>query len=256
MSSQTVQHIKAHFLTTKQFNDKQNPAADELWFTKMPHWIHYSDGGCLGIITQPTVSGNEIYFYSGASFIVHCGKYADGTNKNQIVYIDEDKYVTVNDDGQYCFDEYGNIVVGAIEYDAETNTVSVDGVSGNYTKAVQSFTYDGSIVTLSDDIKPISFGGGVKFTQNGNYWEIDYGNGLIEQGGINSITSNTQYISFPTPMKDNSYQIYIAGRGSSYYYGNGGCIYNSYSVTQNGFYYYSYTSYVQSVYWSVKGLKS
>ena len=65
MSSQTVQQIKAHFLTSKEFNDKQNPAANELWFTKLPHWLKYSQSHCLGITTQPSASGDEINFYAG-----------------------------------------------------------------------------------------------------------------------------------------------------------------------------------------------
>ena len=128
MSSENIAALAAHFLTSKQFNDKQNPSARELWFVKLPHWLNYCNSPCLGITTQPTTSGNEINFYAGASFVVHLGKYADGTLKNQIVYIDSDKYTTVSSEGSYCFDASGNMVTGTITYNEATNKVSVNGV--------------------------------------------------------------------------------------------------------------------------------
>ena len=154
MSSEQIENLKIHFLTTKQFNDKQSPAANELWLTKLPHWIGYTSGSCLGITTQPTASGNEIDFYAGASFVVCCGKYADGTLKNQIVYIDSDKYATVSAGGSYCFDENGNMLTGTITYNETTNLVSVNGTAGHYTKAIQNYTYSDGVVTLEGTIQP------------------------------------------------------------------------------------------------------
>ena len=42
MSSSSITNLGVHFLTCKQFDDKVNPAADELWFVKLPHWLNYS----------------------------------------------------------------------------------------------------------------------------------------------------------------------------------------------------------------------
>ena len=207
MSSQTVQQIKAHFLTTKQFNDKVSPSADELWFAKMPHWLNYSEGGCLGITTQPTASGDEINFYAGASFVVHLGKYADGTNKNQIVYIDSDKYITVSASGSYCFDENGNMVTGTITYNAITNRVSVNGTEGNYTKPVQDFTYSGGVVTLGDAIKISGVGGGgAEFIQSGDQWAFKFGGNVLQccSGQLN-YGESTRTVYMPVPMKNTTY---------------------------------------------------
>ena len=219
MSSQTVQQIKAHFLTTKQFDDKVNPSASELWFAKMPHWIHYCDGGCLGITTQPTASGNEINFYAGACFVVHCGKYADGTFKNQIIYIDSDKYLTVSAGGSYCFDASGNMVTGTITYNEATNQVSVNGTVGNYTKPVQDFTYSGGVVTLGDPIAITGFGGGgsVEFVQSGNSWGLKFGNYVFQccQGYLEYGEYSTD-IYLPVPMKNTSYSASLIS--GSYYY--------------------------------------
>lgn len=222
MSSQNVTNLKAHFLTSKQFNDKQNPAADELWFTKLPHWLNYTQSHCLGITTQPTASGNEINFYAGAAFVVHMGKYADGTNKNQIVYIDTDKYTTVSASGSYCFDASGNMVVGTITYDSDTNIVSVNGTPGNYTQAVQDFTYSGGSVTLGDDIEVMSIGGGggsVTFSVSGDNWCLDFGNGTVMQGGI-AYWDWDYYCAvanFAVPMKNTSYWAMVGLNGYSYY---------------------------------------
>lgn len=219
MSSQTIQQIKAHFLTTKQFDDKVNPAADELWFAKMPHWIHYSDGGCLGITTQPTASGNEINFYAGACFVVHCGKYADGTFKNQILYIDSDKYLTVSASGSYCFDASGNMVTGTITYNEATNQVSVNGTVGNYTKPVQDFTYSGGVVTLGDPIAITGIGGGgsAELVQSGNNWGLKFGNMAIQcvSGSLNYGEYSTD-VYLPIPMKNTSYSASLIS--GSYYY--------------------------------------
>lgn len=219
MSSQTVQQIKAHFLTTKQFDDKVNPAADELWFAKMPHWMHYSDGGCLGITTQPTASGDEINFYAGACFVVHCGKYADGTLKNQILYIDSDKYLTVSASGSYCFDSSGNMVTGTITYNEATNQVSVNGVAGNYTKPVQDFTYSDGVVTLGDPIAISMIGGGgsAELVQSGNNWGIKFGNTAIQcvSGTLNYGEYSTD-VYLPIPMKNTNYSVSLIS--GSYYY--------------------------------------
>ena len=220
MSSENVQKIKAHFLTSKEFNDKQNPAANELWFTKLPHWLKYAQSHCLGITTQPTASGNEIDFYAGAAFVVHIGKYADGTNKNQIVYIDQDKYVNVSASGSYCFDANGNMVVGTITYDESTNTVSVNGVVGQYTKPVQDFTYSGGSVTLGDPIKVMSIGGGggsAEFVQSGDNWGLKIGNYAIQccSGSLQYGEYSTN-VYLPIPMKDTSYAASLIS--GSYYY--------------------------------------
>jgi len=219
MSSQTVQQIKAHFLTTKQFDDKVSPSASELWFTKMPHWIHYCDGGCLGITTQPTASGNEINFYAGACFVVHCGKYADGTFKNQILYIDSDKYLTVSASGSYCFDASGNMVTGTITYNESTNVVSVNGVAGNYTKPVQDFTYSGGVVTLGDPIEITGLGGGgsAELVQSGSNWGLKFGNYVIQccSGSLQYGEYSTD-VYLPVPMKNTSYSASLIS--GSYYY--------------------------------------
>lgn len=219
MSSQTVQQIKAHFLTTKQFDDKINPSPAELWFAKMPHWIHYSDGGCLGITTQPTSSGNEINFYAGACFVVHCGKYADGTFKNQILYIDSDKYLTVSAGGSYCFDANGNMVTGTITYDKTTNTVSVNGTVGQYTKPVQDFTYSGGVVTLGDPIAISGIGGGgsAEFVQSGSNWGLKIGDYVIQccSGSLQYGEYSTD-VYLPVPMKNTSYSASLIS--GSYYY--------------------------------------
>lgn len=219
MSSQTVQQIKAHFLTTKQFDDKVNPSPAELWFAKMPHWLHYCDGACLGITTQPTASGNEINFYAGACFVVHCGKYADGTLKNQILYIDSDKYLTVSAGGSYCFDASGNMVTGTITYNEATNQVSVNGTAGNYTKPVQDFTYSGGVVTLGDPIKITGIGGGgsSELVQSGNDWGIKFGNMAIQcvSGSLNYGDYSTT-IYLPIPMKNTDYSVSLIS--GSYYY--------------------------------------
>jgi len=219
MSSQDVQKIKAHFMTSKEFNDKQSPSASELWFVKLPHWLNYSDGGCLGITTQPTASGNEINFYSGACFVVHCGKYADGTLKNQVLYINEDKYLTVSASGSYCFDESGNMVTGTITYNEATNQVSVNGVVGNYTKPVQDFTYSGGVVTLGDPIEISSIGGGgsAELVQSGNNWGLKFGNYVFQccQGYLEYGEYSTD-VYLPVPMKDTSYSASLIS--GSYYY--------------------------------------
>ena len=221
MSSQDVQKVKAHFLTSKQFDDKQSPAANELWFVKLPHWLNYSQSTCLGITTQPTVSGNEIDFYAGACFIVHCGKYADGTNKNQVVYIDSDKYTTVSASGSYCFDANGNMVVGTITYNSATNKVSVNGVEGNYTQAVQDFTYSGGSVTLGDPIEvmEIGGGGGGTYTTSGSSWCYDFGNGIVMQGGIAHWDWDyyCAVANFLVPMANTSYWAMAGLNGYSYY---------------------------------------
>lgn len=211
MSSQDVQKLKAHFLTSQQWEGKSNPAADELWFVKMPHWLKYGGSGCLSITTQPTASGNEINFYAGASFVVHCGKYADGTNNNRIVEITSDKYLTVSDSGSYCFDESGNMVYGSsITYDASTNTVEVDGISGNYSQPIQSFTYDSGMneVTLDGtvSVKGLGGGGSGELIQSGSNWGLKFGNTVIQfcQGTLNYGEYSTT-IYLPIPMKDTSY---------------------------------------------------
>ena len=219
MSSQAIQQLKAHFLTSKQFNDKVSPAADELWFVKLPHWLNYSDGGCLGITTQPTSSGNEINFYAGACFVVHCGKYADGTLKNQVLYIDTNKYTTVSSSGSYCFDESGNIVTGTITYNESTNVVSVNGTAGNYTKPIQNFTYSGGVVTLGDPIEISSIGGGgsAELVQSGNNWGLKFGNMAIQcvSGYLNYGDYSTD-VYLPIPMKNTSYSASLIS--GSYYY--------------------------------------
>ena len=209
MSSQDIQKLKAHFLTSAQWEGKSNPAADELWFVKMPHWLKYGGSGCLSITTQPTASGNEINFYAGASFVVHCGKYADNTNNNRIVEITSDKYLTVSDSGSYCFDASGNMVYGSsITYDATTNLVSVDGVSGNYSEPIQDFTYSDGEVTLGNAIKVKGLGGGgsSELIQSGSNWGLKFGNTVIQfcQGTLNNGEYSTT-IYLPVPMKDTSY---------------------------------------------------
>lgn len=209
MSSENIQQLKAHFLTSKQFNDKVSPAANELWFAKMPHWLNYSNGGCLGITTQPTASGDEINFYAGACFVVHLGKYTDGTNKNQIVYIDSDKYLTVSASGSYCFDEDGNMVTGTITYDESTNTVSVNGTVGQYTKPVQDFTYSDGVVTLGDAIKVSGLGGGsAELFQSGSQWGLKFGNMAFQccSGTLNYGEYSTN-IYLPIPMKNTNYSV-------------------------------------------------
>lgn len=219
MSSTTVQQIKAHFLTSKQFDDKVSPAADELWFVKLPHWLNYCEGGCLGITTQPTASGNEINFYAGAAFVVHCGKYADGTYKNQVVYIDTDKYLTVSASGSYCFDASGNMVTGTITYNEATNVVSVNGTAGNYTKPVQEFTYSGGTVTLGDPIVITGIGGGgsAELVQSGNNWGMKFGNMAIQcvSGSLNYGEYSVD-VYLPVPMKNTSYSCSLIS--GSYYY--------------------------------------
>ena len=219
MSSENITNLKAHFLTSKQFNDKQSPSASELWFVKLPHWLNYSQSSCLGITTQPTASGNEIDFYAGACFIVHCGKYADGTNKNQVVYIDSNKYTTVSASGSYCFDASGNMVVGTITYDPDTNLVSVGGVSGNYTQAIQDFTYSGGSVTLGDPIEVMSIGGGgsAEFVQSGSNWGLKMGNYVIQccSGSLNYGDYSTN-VYLPVPMANTNYSASIIS--GSYYY--------------------------------------
>ena len=221
MSSQDIQKVKAHFLTDKQFNDKQSPAASELWFVKLPHWLKYSNVNCLGITTQPTASGNEIDFYAGAAFVVHMGKYADGTNKNQIVYIDSDKYTTVSASGAYCFDANGNMVVGTITYDPATNLVSVNGTAGNYTQMVQEFTYSGGSVTLGDTITvgEIGGGGGGTYTTSGSSWCYDFGNGIVMQGGVAYYDWDyyCAVANFMVPMKNTNYFPMVCLAGYSYY---------------------------------------
>lgn len=219
MSSENITNLKAHFLTSKQFNDKQSPSASELWFVKLPHWIHYSDGGCLGITTQPTASGDEINFYAGACFVVHCGKYADGTLKNQILYIDSDKYLTVSASGSYCFDASGNMVTGTITYNEATNQVSVNGVVGNYTKPVQDFTYSDGVVTLGDPIAISMIGGGgsAELVQSGNNWGLKFGNMAIQcvSGSLNYGEYSTD-VYLPIPMKNTNYSVSLIS--GSYYY--------------------------------------
>jgi len=219
MSSLDISKIITHFLTSKQFDDKVNPSASELWFVKMPHWLHYCEGGCLGITTQPTASGDEINFYAGACFVVHCGKYADGTLKNQVLYIDSDKYLTVSASGSYCFDASGNMVTGTITYDATTNVVSVNGVAGNYTKPVQDFTYSSGVVTLGDPIAITGLGGsgGAELVQSGNDWGVKIGDTAIQ-----CVSGSLQYgeystdVYLPIEMKNGSYScVLISG---SYYY--------------------------------------
>ena len=219
MSSSSITNFGVHFLTSKQFNDKVSPAADELWFVKLPHWLNYSDGGCLGITTQPTASGNEINFYAGACFVVHCGKYADGTLKNQVVYIDTDKYLTVSASGSYCFDANGNMVTGTITYDENTNVVSVNGTPGNYTKSVQDFTYSSGTVTLGDPIAITGIGGGgsAELVQSGNNWGMKFGNMAIQcvSGSLNYGDYSTD-VYLPVPMKNITYSCSLIS--GSYYY--------------------------------------
>ena len=208
MSSSSINNLGVHFLTSKQFNDKVSPSASELWFVKLPHWLNYSGGGCLGIVTQPTTSGNEINFYAWASFIVHKGKSSDGTNKNQIVYIDSDKYLQVSDSGSYCFDENGDMISGDIHYDADTNLVSVNGTPGSYTQKVQDYSYSGETVTLSEDIEILSMGGGggATYTSYGNNWAIQMGNTVIQ--GYSDAFEYGEYsktINLLVPMANTSY---------------------------------------------------
>ena len=219
MSSENVNKLKAHFLTISEFNGKQSPAANEMWFVKMPHWLNYSQENCLGITTQPTASGDEINFYAGAAFIIHKGKNSDGTNKNEILYIDSDKYTTVNDSGSYCFNANGNMVVGTITYDSDTNLVSVDGVPGYYTMKVQDFTYSDGSVTLGNPIKVMSIGGGGsgELVQSGDNWGLKMGNYAIQccSGSIYYGESSTS-VYLPIPMANTSYSVSLIS--GSYYY--------------------------------------
>ena len=225
MSSQDIQKLKAHFLTSQQWEGKSNPAADELWFVKMPHWLKYAGAGCLTITTQPTTSGAEINFYSGASVVVHCGKYADGTNNNRIVEISADKYVDVSSysDGAYCFDSNGNMVVGnSITYDASTNLVSVDGVSGNYSQPIQTFTYDSSMneVTLNGTVSVKGFGGGgaeyITDPYDTSIWAFKVGNVVIQGGsGYIGYGDYSTTVYFPVPMSSTSYSTQLVT--GSYY---------------------------------------
>lgn len=218
MSSSNITNFGVHFLTSKQFNDKVNPSANDLWFVKLPHWLNYCEGGCLGITTQPTASGNEINFYAGACFVVHCGKYADGTYKNQIVYIDSDKYLAVSASGSYCFDASGNMVAGTITYNEATNVVSVNGTPGNYTKSIQDFTYSGGTVALGDPIVITGFGGSGsgELVQSGDNWGLKIGNMAIQcvSGQLNYGDYSTD-VYLPVPMKDTSYSCSILS--GSYY---------------------------------------
>ena len=253
MSSQEVEKIKAHFLTSQQWEGKDDPPADELWFVQMPHWLKYSSGGCLNLTTQPTASGNEINFYAGASFVVNCGKNSDGTNNNKIITIDEDKYLSVSSDGGYCFDEYGNMISGNITYDGTTNRVSVDGIEGNYTRKVQSYTYDGETVYLDEDVSLISTSV-PSIEKIGDVYVMDYGNGYIEMYGKRSISSSTTFISFPFIMRDTNYSLQISCQGTSV--SSFGTINNSSPPTQGGFSYYCSTSYAKQLYWYVKGVRA
>lgn len=223
MSSQDIQKIKAHFLTSQQWEAKTNPSASELWFVKLPHWLKYAGAGCLTITTQPTASGAEINFYAGASFVVHCGKNADGTNNNMVVEVTTDKYVNVSNysTGAYCFDENGNIVVGSdISYDADTNTVTVDGTSGNYSQAIQSFSYDSGLgeVTLNGHVSVKGLGGGsAEFIQSGDNWGTKFGNVAIQcvSGTLNYGESSVT-IYLPIPMNNTNYSVSLFS--GSYYY--------------------------------------
>lgn len=218
MSSENIQQIKAHFLTSKEYNDKVSPAANELWFTKLPHWLNYCPSSCLGIITQPTASGNEINFYAGAAFVIHLGKYADGTNKNQIVYINSDKYLTVSESGSYCFDENGNMVTGTITYNSDTNKVSVNGVDGNYTQKIQDFTYSGGSVTLGKPVEVMNIGGGsAELVQSGSNWGMKFGNKVIQCcSGSLSYGDYSTNIYLPVPMANTNYSVSLIS--GSYYY--------------------------------------
>ena len=224
MSSQDIQKLKAHFLTSQQWEGKQNPAADELWFVKLPHWLKYAGSGCLTITTQPTCSGNEINFYAGASFVVHCGKYADGTNNNMVVEITTDKYITVSGSGQYCFDSNGNMVTGSsIVYNSTTNTVTVDGVTGNYSKPVQSYEYDyeQGTVSLSGEITVEGLGaGGAEFYYNeyDKSWYIKFGNVIMQGGTFDWPYQNYNYsLYFPEPLANSNYYFQISSAEGSYY---------------------------------------
>ena len=219
MSSSNISNLKVHFLTDKQFNDKQSPSANELWFTKLPHWLKYCSPICLGLTTLPTASGNEINFYAGAIFVVHLGKYSDGTNKNQLLYIDEDKYTTVSADGAYCFDASGNIVKGTITYDTSTNKVSVNGTEGNYTQAVQSYTYSGGTVTLGDFVEVYKLGGdgSASYTYDDGSWVIELGNGIVMQGGTGYYDYTDVNVTFLVEMKDTNYSSPVWLEGYSYY---------------------------------------
>lgn len=227
MSSQDIQKLKAHFLTSQQWEGKSNPAADELWFVKMPHWLKYAGAGCLTITTQPTASGSEINFYSGASVVVHCGKYADGTNNNRIVEITADKYVDVASysSGAYCFDSSGNMVVGnSITYDDSTNLVSIDGVSGNYSQPIQTFTYDSSMneVTLNGtvSVKGLGGGGSAEFNYNAynETWYIKFGNVIMQGGSFDWPYQEYNYsLYFPEPLANSDYYFQIYSPEGSYY---------------------------------------
>lgn len=218
MSSQNISKLLAHFLTIAEFNDKSNPSANELWFVKMPHWLTYTNCSCLTITTQPTASGGEINFYAGASFIVHKGKNSDGTNNNEIVYIDEDTYTSVDFSGSYCFDSSGEMVTGYdISYDSSTNMVSVDGTPGYYTQKIQDFSYEYDDeqglyrVILNGDIKPMvigSGGGGGSVSYSGDMycWCIDFGSFVIQGGNVYvDYESYGTSVTFLEPMSDEYY---------------------------------------------------
>lgn len=257
MTSESVQvnQFGIHYVNEPEFNQVASPNAKHLWCVEKPHWTNsYLGGGVLGIVTKPTSSGDEMMIYAGTVFLVPCGRFEDGKPKSAVVPIIEDTIVTVSDSGTLYVNEDGTFGVGTtLTFDKDTNKYSVDGTPSNALPFLDVTLSGGTLDFNANDISLINLANEnpIKYTAKTDGYVLEYGNGIIQQGGWKTNPSTTQYVTYYKPMKNTNYGLQFVGQGTSYNYV--GCVYNNTPPTQYGFTMYVYTSYVKKIYWQVTG---
>ena len=259
MTSESVQvnQFGIHYVTEPEFDSVASPNAKHLWCVEKPHWANsYLGGGVLGIVTLPTSSGDEMMIYAGTTFIIPSGRYTDGKTKNVILSITEDTIVQVADSGTVYVKDDGTFGVGTLTFDKISNKYSVDGTPANALPVID-VVLDGGVLDFdTSTIQLINLAyeepeSPIKYTAKTDGYVLEYGNGIIRQGGWKTNPSNTQYVTYYKPMKNTNYVLQYSGQSTSYSYP--GVIYNSTQPTQYGFTAYVYSSYTKKIYWEVIG---
>ncbi len=256
MTSESIQvkNFGIHYVNQKQFDDVDAPNANHLWCVEKPHWTNsYLGGGVLGIVTKPTSSGNEIMIYAGTVFLIPCGRFEDGKPKSAIIPITEDIIYTVENSGTLYVKDDGTFGIGTLTFNKDTNKYSINGTPTNALPFIDVELSDGVVSFDTNLISLVNIANEnpIKYTQKTDGYILDFGNGIIQQGGWKTNPSQTQYVTYYKPMKNTNYGLQFVGQGTSYNYV--GCVYNSTPPTQYGFTMYVYTSYVKKIYWQVTG---
>ena len=259
MTSESVQvnQFGIHYVNQQEFDDVASPNAKHLWCVEKPHWANsYLGGGVLGIVTLPTSSGDEMMIYAGTTFIIPAGRYTDGKTKNVILSITEDTIVQVSDSGTIYVKDDGTFGVGTLTFDKIANKYSVDGTPANALPFID-VVLDGGVLDFdTSTIQLINLANEVpespiKYTAKTDGYVLEYGNGIIRQGGWKTNPSNNQYVTYYKPMKNTNYVLQLSAQASSYSYS--GVIYNNSPPTQYGFTMYIYSNYTKKIYWEVIG---